>query len=67
MDAADRADELQAAIVNAGEQRARRACRGAAGDGICEDCGEPIPSARLEAWPHARRCVECQEIQERAR
>jgi DnaK suppressor protein len=28
--------------------------------GRCEDCGTPIPDARLSAWPEARRCVPCQ-------
>ena len=27
--------------------------------GQCEDCGEPIPSARLVALPQARLCVPC--------
>ena len=27
--------------------------------GRCETCGEPIPLARLEARPTARRCVTC--------
>lgn len=27
--------------------------------GRCEGCGEPIPAARLEAIPSARRCVTC--------
>lgn len=27
------------------------------GYGLCEVCGEPIPSARLEARPTARTCV----------
>jgi len=27
--------------------------------GTCEVCGEPIPEARLEARPVARRCVAC--------
>jgi RNA polymerase-binding transcription factor DksA len=27
--------------------------------GTCEACGLPIPSARLEARPTARRCVGC--------
>lgn len=28
----------------------------------CDDCGEPIPSARLVAVPMALRCVTCEEI-----
>ena len=27
--------------------------------GICADCGEPIPVARLEAIPHTKFCVTC--------
>jgi DnaK suppressor protein len=27
--------------------------------GFCESCGRPIPTARLEALPHARLCVSC--------
>lgn len=27
--------------------------------GICESCGKPIASARLEARPYARTCIAC--------
>jgi DnaK suppressor protein len=27
--------------------------------GACEQCGQPIPEARLEALPHAALCVSC--------
>jgi RNA polymerase-binding protein DksA len=27
--------------------------------GRCEECGAPIPKARLQAVPYARHCVEC--------
>lgn len=33
--------------------------------GICVDCEEPIPQARLTAVPYARRCRHCQERLER--
>jgi RNA polymerase-binding protein DksA len=33
--------------------------------GLCEDCGQRIPEARLEAEPTALRCVQCQERHER--
>ncbi len=29
--------------------------------GYCEECGEPIPEARLLALPETRFCVECAE------
>lgn len=28
--------------------------------GVCEDCAQPIPLARLRAMPTARFCVACQ-------
>ncbi|HAM02889.1 MAG TPA: hypothetical protein DCQ30_11800 [Acidimicrobiaceae bacterium] len=27
--------------------------------GTCENCGQPIPKARLRALPYARLCVAC--------
>lgn len=33
--------------------------------GECIECGEPIPPARLEVNPTARRCAECQARHER--
>ena len=33
--------------------------------GLCEGCGQPIDPARLEALPHARRCMSCKTKQER--
>lgn len=32
--------------------------------GICVDCSERIPAARLKAKPEAIRCVGCQEEHE---
>ena len=32
--------------------------------GNCETCHRPIPAARLEAVPYARRCLSCQERME---
>lgn len=31
----------------------------------CEDCGEPIPEARLKAAPGCIRCIDCQRAHER--
>lgn len=33
--------------------------------GICENCAQPIPAARLKAEPTAERCVQCQELYEK--
>lgn len=29
--------------------------------GLCADCGDPIPMARLKAMPETEYCVECAE------
>jgi len=34
--------------------------------GACLECGAPIPFARLDAYPMAARCIECQEQLETA-
>ncbi len=33
--------------------------------GACENCGKPIPTARLKAVPYATLCVKCQRNEER--
>lgn len=33
--------------------------------GICQDCGQRIPKARLAALPQAIRCIDCQRREER--
>ncbi|MEW1782405.1 TraR/DksA family transcriptional regulator [Arthrobacter sp. NPDC080086] len=33
--------------------------------GVCTDCGERIPFARLQAQPTALRCLACQSARER--
>ena len=35
--------------------------------GVCTDCGETIPMARLEAYPFADRCIRCATAAESAR
>lgn len=34
--------------------------------GVCIDCGTPIASTRLQAYPTAVRCINCQAKHERA-
>ena len=36
------------------------------GYGYCEECGEPISTARLKARPTASFCVDCQSASEAA-
>lgn len=33
--------------------------------GVCVDCEKPIPVKRLEAFPSAKRCVECKSRYEK--
>jgi len=33
--------------------------------GICESCGSPIPTERLELFPYATTCVACKQKAER--
>jgi len=33
--------------------------------GLCEECGRPIPEARLFVQPDTRRCVACQDRHEK--
>lgn len=35
--------------------------------GQCIDCDEPIPYARLNAYPTAKRCLRCQQVREATR
>jgi len=35
--------------------------------GICKRCGELIGGARLEAYPTAQRCIDCQRLEEHTR
>lgn len=49
-------DEVQAALNRIGEGTY----------GICTECGNDIGFARLRVQPTAKRCVRCQEAQERA-
>lgn len=66
------AAEFERDVAGAGQARStytaivaaeRRLAIGAYG--LCEDCGETIGYARLEAYPAASRCVRCQEEAEK--
>jgi DnaK suppressor protein len=35
--------------------------------GQCTDCGVTIPPARLNAYPTAKRCIDCQSLAEKHR
>ncbi len=59
------ADQQNALLENSADQRAQveaALARLEAGTyGVCVDCGQPIPDARLEVRPEAARCVADQE------
>lgn len=72
MDIADKAHEVEELWREAAIRDARRITRefpdfDELGHTLCHDCGEPIPVERLAAWPHAVRCIDCQEIADRRR
>lgn len=58
---AERETERYAAIAAALERIARGEY------GVCLDCDEEIPAARLEIEPTALRCTDCQSRQEAGR
>jgi RNA polymerase-binding transcription factor DksA len=67
---ADALADLNLAIVDrhVRELRDIEAARGRVGDrtyGMCIECGDDIPEARLRAWPTAKRCHACQQQRER--
>jgi RNA polymerase-binding protein DksA len=33
--------------------------------GVCIDCGATVAAKRLQAWPTAKRCIQCQEQREK--
>lgn len=35
--------------------------------GVCIDCGKDIRYARLDAYPSAKRCIDCQQHREKTR
>ena len=35
--------------------------------GVCVSCGESIAIARLQVYPTAKRCLDCQQVYERTR
>lgn len=57
MDALGEASRKELAAVN------RAITRIESGDyGVCVDCGEKIPPARLKILPYSDRCVSCAEM-----
>ena len=32
--------------------------------GLCTECGGPIATARIEAYPYASECIDCAELEE---
>lgn len=55
----EQASAIQEHLSSDGLNEIQRAMRGT-GQSDCEDCGDPIPSARRAAMPCAIRCINCQ-------
>ncbi|WP_037586154.1 TraR/DksA family transcriptional regulator [Stenoxybacter acetivorans] len=63
MDWADRAALNEAVFTETA--LARQAAKSALvphGSGVCIECGEAIPAARLAAMPNAAYCIGCQKL-----
>ncbi|MCZ7564604.1 MAG: TraR/DksA C4-type zinc finger protein [Burkholderiales bacterium] len=59
--------EVQRDLAELRDIEAARARLADGSYGTCTDCGEPIALARLEAYPTAKRCTDCQTAYERQR
>jgi DnaK suppressor protein len=62
--------EQEISLANAVRERIRQVERALerlakGGYGWCEGCSEPIPPARLAAYPSATLCVACKQLDER--
>jgi len=57
-------DQIDASVEEAVELARSRMPRGESLT-HCEECGESIPEARRLAVPGVRRCIECQEENDR--
>lgn len=65
MDEADRAHEIESALIERGLHSVKKGMHAINANTECEDCGKEIPEARRIAVPYAIRCVICQDIEER--
>jgi len=62
----ERSLSVRRALIEKANQLAEALERVRRGEyGLCQECGEPIASARLRAIPEATACVLCQDRQER--
>lgn len=59
-------DQIDATVEDA-VKRARAQLADGPGLERCEDCDAPIPSARRQAVPGVRLCVDCQQASDDAR
>ena len=57
-------DQIDASVEDAVEQARSRLPKGESLS-HCEECGEAIPEARRAAVPGVRRCIACQEENDR--
>lgn len=65
-DADDQANVLEHAAEQRSQVEAALARLDDGSFGLCVDCGQPIPDARLEVRPEAARCIADQEKHEDA-
>ena len=66
VDQAQEREEAERDAALASFRRGPEAALDVPSTGVCIDCGDDIAPARRQALPHARRCIDCQELRERA-
>lgn len=52
-------DQIDDTVSDAIENARARISKGTSAE-FCDECGDPIPEARLKAVPGVRTCVQCQ-------
>lgn len=57
-------DQIDATIEDE-VRRVRSRLRSGGSARTCEECGGPIPEARRAAVPGVRKCLACQELEDR--
>lgn len=67
MDDVDRANEIEAALIQRGLRKIHNELREVSTEINCIECDEEIDEERRKLVPNAIRCFRCQDLYERPR